>query len=90
MMPPAGPLNRVWRQRRRRTSIKGLHGVRKARIALPGRGKRGGGRVVYFVQVTPLVLFMLTAYPKNGQDDLTHAQCKAILAAIDRIREGST
>ena len=66
--------------------IKGLRGVRKARIGLPGRGKRGGGRVVYFVQVTPSALFMLTAYPKNEQDDLTQTQRKAILAAIDSIR----
>jgi len=29
--------------------IAGTGGGRKARIALPGRGKRGGGRVIYFV-----------------------------------------
>ena len=66
--------------------IKGLRGARKARIALPGRGKRGGGRVVYFVTIAPSVLFMLTAYPKNEQDDLSDTQRRAILAAIDSIK----
>jgi hypothetical protein len=65
--------------------IKGLRGVRKARIALPRRGKRGGGRVIYFITITPSVMFMLTAYPKNAQDDLTNDQRKAILSAIENI-----
>lgn len=65
--------------------IKGLRGARKARIALPGRGKSGGGRVVYFVQAGS-DLFMMTAYPKNEQDDLTPAQRKAILAILESIK----
>lgn len=66
--------------------VKGLRGVRKARFALPGRGKRGGGRVVYYVTLMPSILFMLTAYAKNEQDDLTDTQRKQILAAIDSIK----
>lgn len=66
--------------------VKGLHGARKARIALPGRGKRGGGRVVYYVMLSPARLYMLTAYPKNEQDDLTIDQRRAILAAIETIK----
>lgn len=65
--------------------IKGLRGARKARIALPGRGKSGGARVVYFVQAGS-DLFMMTAYPKNEQDDLTPAQRKAILAVLESIK----
>jgi hypothetical protein len=65
---------------------KGLRGVRKARIAFPGRGKSGGGRVVYYVTISPSVLFMLTAYPKNEQADLTNDQRRAILAAIESIK----
>ena len=65
--------------------IKGLRGARKARIALPGRGKSGGGRVVYFVQAGTDI-FMMTAYPKNEQDDLTPAQRKAILTALESIK----
>jgi hypothetical protein len=66
--------------------IKGLRGVRKARFALPDRGKSGGGRAIYYVAVAPSALFMLTAYPKNERDDLSPDQRKAILAAIDSIK----
>jgi hypothetical protein len=31
--------------------IRGLKGARKARIQRSGMGKRGGGRVVYYVQL---------------------------------------
>ena len=65
--------------------IRGLRGVRKARIAIPGRGKRGGGRVIYFVAGVEAI-YMLTAYPKNERDDLTTEQRKAILGVIDGLR----
>ncbi len=68
--------------------VRGLKGVRKARIALPGRGKRGGGRVIYYLKLSPDILFMLTAYGKNEQDDLTSAQRRAILAALESIKGG--
>ncbi|RJG46699.1 MULTISPECIES: type II toxin-antitoxin system RelE/ParE family toxin [unclassified Mesorhizobium] len=65
--------------------IKGLRGVRKARFALPGRGKSGGGRVIYYVAVETAI-YMMTAYPKNERDDLSPDQRKAILAAIDSLK----
>jgi hypothetical protein len=67
--------------------IKGLRGVRKARFALPGRGKSGGGRVIYYVAVET-ALYMMTAYPKNERDDLSPDQRKAILAAIESLKGG--
>jgi hypothetical protein len=69
--------------------IKGLRGVRKARIPGFGRGKRSGGRVIYYVSTSP-ILFMLVAYQKNEQDDLSPSQRKAILAAIESIKGGGT
>jgi phage-related protein len=66
--------------------IRGLRGVRKARFALPGRGKSGGGRVIYFVSVETAI-YMMTAYPKNEQDDLTPDQRRTILAVIEQIKE---
>ncbi|MGU3492693.1 type II toxin-antitoxin system RelE/ParE family toxin [Xanthobacteraceae bacterium A53D] len=67
--------------------VKGV-GVRKARIALPGRGKSGGGRVIYYVHLGS-TLFMMFAYPKNEQEDLTPAQRKALIALVSGIvKEG--
>lgn len=69
----------------RHPTMKGLRGVRKARIALAGRGKSGGGRVVFYVTIAPSILFMLTAYPKSEQADLTASQRRAILTLLDEI-----
>ncbi len=68
--------------------IKGLRGVRKARFALPGRGKSGGGRVIFYVAVETAV-YMMTAYPKNEREDLSPDQRKAILAVIESLKGGT-
>ena len=65
--------------------MQGLRGVRKARFALPGRGKSGGARAIYYVHVGTAI-FMMTAYPKNERDDLSSDQRKAILAVIENIK----
>lgn len=65
--------------------IRGLRGVRKARFAIPGRGKRGGCRVIYFVAVGEAI-YCMTAYPKNERDDLSAEQRKAILAVIESLK----
>ncbi|MDP4026529.1 hypothetical protein Q8W71_28330 [Methylobacterium sp. NEAU 140] len=65
--------------------IRGLRGARKARFARPGRGKSGGGRVIYYVTLGDGLLAMLAAYAKTEKADLTAADRKAILAAIDLL-----
>jgi hypothetical protein len=65
--------------------MKGLRGVRKARMALAGRGKSGGGRVIYYVYAGQTI-YMMTAYPKNERDDLSPEQRKAILAVIEGLK----
>jgi hypothetical protein len=65
--------------------IKGTGGLRKLRIALPGRGKRGGGRVIYWFHSEGYPAVLLTMFAKNEADDLTAEQRKrfaAIGAAI--------
>jgi len=68
--------------------LQGLRGVRKARFARRGGGKSGGGRVIYYVALSPDRLFMMTAYPKSERDDLSPEQRKAILVAIASIKQG--
>ena len=70
--------------------VKGLRGARKARFARPGMGTSGGGRTIYYVALSPDRLFMMTAYPKNERDDLSHDQRRAILRALESVKGGKT
>ena len=54
--------------------IKDGGGIRKIRVPLPGRGKSGGARVIYFWAVTDELILMLDIYAKNEQADLTDEQ----------------
>lgn len=67
--------------------IEGTGGARKMRIQLDGRGKSGGGRVVYLDVFEQENLYLLFAYPKNVQEDLTPDQKKAIRKMIEVIRK---
>ena len=66
--------------------IRGLRGTRKARIQRPGMGKRGGGRVVYYVALGTDRFYMMAAYPKSERDDLSTEQRRRILVALESIK----
>lgn len=51
--------------------IKAGGGIRKLRHALPGRGKSGGVRVIYYWLREDGQIYMLLIYPKSKKDDLT-------------------
>jgi len=53
--------------------IRGSGGLRKMRWNLPGEGKRGGLRVIYYWD-PPDTIFMLLPYKKSKQEDLTPEQ----------------
>ena len=67
--------------------IEGTGGARKMRIQLSGRGKSGGGRVIYVDIFEQKNLYLLFAYPKNVQENLTADQKKAISKMIELIRK---
>jgi hypothetical protein len=58
--------------------IPGAGGLRKVRWARAGGGKRGGLRIIYYWAPRDAAFYMLFAYAKNDQGDLTPAQTKAL------------
>ncbi len=67
--------------------IQGTGGARKMRIHLDGRGKSGGGRVIYLDVFEKEKLYLLFAYPKNMQSNLTPEQLKILKTIIDAIKK---
>jgi len=63
--------------------IAGTGGVRKLRVGLQGRGKRGGARVIYYWAAGHDQFLMLTIYSKNVQGDLTPDQKRAMKNFIE-------
>lgn len=56
--------------------IRGTGGLRKVRWAKPGAGKRGGLRIIYYWAAVERAFYMLYAYSKNEQGDVTPAQAR--------------
>lgn len=65
--------------------IPGTGGARKARVALPGRGKRGGARVIYFFSSGRNTLAFLDIYAKAAKEDLSSADKEDLRNAIAEI-----
>jgi mRNA-degrading endonuclease RelE of RelBE toxin-antitoxin system len=63
--------------------IPGSGGLRKLRWSAGGHGKRGGIRIIYYRFVSPEVVLMLLAYPKNEQDALTPGQLKQLKKTVE-------
>jgi len=63
--------------------VRGTGGVRKIRRAAPGRGKRGGYRVIYFVRHPKEIIWMLTIYPKSETDSIPGHILKQIREEIE-------
>ena len=54
--------------------IPGTGGVRKLRVAVSGRGKRGGARVIYLFGGEDVPVFLLTVFAKNERSDLSQKE----------------
>jgi hypothetical protein len=62
--------------------IKGGAGLRKVRWAPRGVGKRGGVRVIYFWRPDDQTFYMLFAYAKTEQGDLTPDQLRVLARVV--------
>lgn len=58
--------------------IRGASGLRKVRWRRHGGGKRGGLRVLYYWDPDAGRLYMIYAYKKTKQSDLTPSQTKQL------------
>jgi hypothetical protein len=62
--------------------IRGGGGLRKMRWSRSGQGKRGGLRLIYFWDEATETFYMLYAYPKNVQEDLTTQQLRVLCRLV--------
>ena len=62
--------------------VPGSGGVRKLRWARPGMGKRGGLRVIYYVQYEPMEFWMLTLYSKGSEANIPAHVLRTLMEAF--------
>lgn len=76
--PEAGPL------------IPRSGGLRKLRWGIPGHGKRGGLRVIYYVKMKQEEIWLLTLYPKNLAENIPSHILRQIKKEIDDEKDKSS
>lgn len=64
--------------------IIGTGGMRKIRVALEGRGKRGGARVIYYRLTERQQILLLLIYDKSRADNLTADQKRALRTLVEQ------
>jgi hypothetical protein len=65
--------------------VRGTGGLRKMRVPLEGRGKRGGGRVIYWFHSEDYPAVLLWAFAKNQAADLTSAQRARVRSVAEAL-----
>lgn len=68
--------------------IPGGSGLRKLRWTAKGHGKRGGARVIYYRHVPKELIYLIYAYAKSAQSDLTQKQVKALAQLMKDVDNG--
>lgn len=69
--------------------MKGTGGVRKLRLALPGGGKSGGARVIYYFRQQKARIYLILAYAKRARENISKAERNAmrqVIAALEGER----
>lgn len=65
--------------------IRGSGGVRKLRWALPGKGKSGGIRIIYYWRRQENEIWMLTVYRKSERESIPSHILRKIAEEIKNV-----
>ncbi len=60
-------------------------GVRKLRVGMQGRGRRGGARVIYYYRNVKGRVYLLFAYANNEADDLSDDGKSQMASLVEEI-----
>jgi hypothetical protein len=66
--------------------IPGAGGLRKRRIPLPGRGKRGGARLITLYLGEAFPVYVVFAFSKNEREDLSPEQKRVLMRIVDDLK----
>ena len=64
--------------------IRGSGGLRKIGWSIPGKGKSGGVRIIYYWIKVKEIILMLLIYSKNELDDLSDEQLKTLKSLVEK------
>jgi len=67
--------------------ITGTGGLRKIRYPIPGKGKSGGYRIIYYFYNENHPLNLLTIYPKSKTEDLSAQEKQIFSKFIKELKE---
>ena len=67
--------------------VPGTGGLRKLRIPLGGRGKRGGGRVIYWYHSEGCPVVLLFVFAKNQAEDLAPGRRRLLMRIAASLNE---
>lgn len=65
--------------------VKAGGGIRKVRHALPGRGKSGGVRAIYYWIKDKHLIYRLVIYPKSEKDNLSDKETAILRALVKEL-----
>jgi len=69
--------------------MQGCEGLRKMRFAKSGMGKSGGIRICYLDMPEICVVFLITLFKKNEQENLTQGEVNEIAKVIRSIKQNA-
>ena len=68
-------------------AIKGTGGLRKLRVPMERKGKRGGARVLYVDIELKEKIYFINVYSKDEKSDITPDEKKAFKAVVNFLKE---